>query len=458
MKLLNIYTGALALLAATISLPLQAQENVSRILFTNVNVFDGTNEALIENANVLVEGNLIKTVSTDRIAAEGATVIDGGGRTLMPGLIEAHGHMAQNAPAAIVNSGMYWDEVGARMTNRAKNYLDLGFTTVRDVGGWVMGLKKAIDIDIVPGPRIYAAGPAISQTSGHGDYRTRAEQNPFFGRLPDNPNPRQNVTQALGHVTLADGADEVRKAVRENFSNGTAFIKLLAGGGVSSQFDPLESIQYTREELAAAQQEAEHFGTYVTVHAHMDEAINNALDAGITHFEHASIMTDETMKRLGEVGAYICPQAYLFLQDPDKNPSWTDDIQRKKAQLAYAGVDNVFKKAERYGIKVLWGTDVIGPPEVFEGMVGEWKYRAPYFSNVDQLKQATSLNAEVLAQTTFRNPYPTGPLGVIKEGAYADLLLIDGNPIEDIMIMTKPREKFVVIMKDGKIYKNTLNR
>jgi imidazolonepropionase-like amidohydrolase len=168
-------------------------------------------------------------------------------------------------------------------------------------------------------------------------------------------------------------------------------------------------------------------------------------------------MSDETMKRLGKAGAYICPQAYLFLQDPYKNPSWTDDIQRKKAQLTYEGVDNIFKNAGRYGIKVLWGTDVIGPPEVFEQMVQEWKYRAPYFSNVDQLKQATSLNAEVLAQTTFRNPYAAGLLGVIEEGAYADLLLIDGNPLEDIMIMTAPREKFVIIMKDGVIYKNTLN-
>jgi len=461
---MKLNPSVIVLLAVSFGIPgfAQAAETPQPklTLISNVNIFDGKTETLHKNKHVLVKGNLIETISSEPLAViqtDNVTVINGGGRTLMPGLIEAHGHMAQNAPAAIVNSGQYWDEVGARLTERAEHYLDLGFTTVRDVGGWVFGLKKAIDQGIVPGPRIYAAGPAISQTSGHGDYRLPAEKNPFFGGLPDNPHPRQNVTQALGHVTLADGTDEVRKAVRENFSNGAAFIKLLGGGGVSSHSDPLESIQYTKEELAAAQKEASHFGTYVTVHAHMDEAINNALDAGITHFEHASILSDKTMERLGKAGAYICPQAYLFLQPPDKNPSWTDDIQRKKAQRAYEGVDHVFKNAKRYGIKVLWGTDVIGPHAVFEGMVFEWKYRAPYFTNADQLKQATSLNAEVLTQTTFLNPYAAGALGVIKEGAYADLLLIDGNPIEDILVMTKPRENFKIIMKDGVIYKNTVH-
>ena len=432
-------------------------EPAAKILITNVNVFDGKSENLAAGMSVLVEGNKITKVESSIPAPRGATVIDGAGRTLMPGLIEAHGHLMTNTSVEATAATLYWDESGARMVHRANHYLELGFTTVRDVAGWVMGIKVAIDDGTIPGPRLYAAGPAISQTSGHGDMRLPFQKNPYLGRFPANANPQDGNFNAMGHLVLADGVPEVQKAVRENLSAGTHFIKLMAGGGIASFSDPLESIQYTKEELAAAQDEAERYGTYVTVHAHMDKAINNALDAGIRHFEHASIMSDKTMKRLGKAGAYICPQAFLFLQKPEDNPSWTNDIQRKKAQLAYDGVDIIFRNAEKYGIKVLWGTDVIGPPEVFDEMVREWEFRAPYFSNAEQLRQATSLNAEVLELTTFRNPYPEAPLGVIVEGAYADLLLIDGNPIEDIMVMTEPRKNFDLIMKDGKIYKNTIN-
>ncbi|WP_171172171.1 amidohydrolase family protein [Ruegeria sp. HKCCA0370] len=443
-------TSALALVPAQV----RAQTPVST-LFTNVSVFNGKDDALAD-VQVLIEGNKIVQVAASIDAPDQAMNIDGGGRTLMPGLIEGHGHLALSAGVEQLLINMYWDEMAARMINRAEHYLDLGFTTLRDTGGWVLGVKSAIDKGIVPGPRIYAAGPAISQTSGHSDYRFPVQKNPFYGRLPDNSQPRAEIASTLGHGTLADGIDEVRKAVRESLAAGVSFIKLQAGGGVASFADPLESVQYTTGELAAAREEAEHFGTYVTAHAHMDEAINNVLDAGIIHFEHASIMNDSTMERLGEAGAYICPQAYLFLQRPEDNKSWTNDIQRAKAQLAYDGVENVLKKATGFGINVLWGTDVIGPPEVFETMVREWEFRAPYYSNVDLLKQATSVNSDVLELTTFRNPYPEGPLGVIEEGAYADLLLIDGNPLEDIMVMTQPRERFHLIMKDGQIHKSIL--
>ena len=458
MKIFAKLMGCMVLsMLLAVSAMAQEAKQVSKVLITNAKILDSNKGTLAEGMSLLVEGNKIAKIAKSIPTPDQAMIIDGAGRTLMPGLIEAHGHLMTNASTEVVATTMYWDESGARMAQRAEHYLDLGFTTIRDVGGWVMGLKVAIDDGTVPGPRIYAAGAAISQTSGHGDFRLPFQKNPYLGRLPENPNPTVGNVNALGHLTLADGTDEVRKAVRENLSAGVSFIKLLAGGGIASVADPLESIQYTKEELAAAQEEAKRYGTFVTVHAHMDQAINNAFDAGIRHFEHASIMNDETLKRLGKAGVYICPQAYLFLQKPEENPSWTNAIQRKKAKLTYDGVENVLKKATSYGIKVLWGTDVIGPPEVFDKMVLEWKYRAPYFSNAEQLKQATSLNAEVLALTTFRNPYPEAPLGVIEEGAYADLLLIDGNPIEDIMIMTDPRKNFHLIMKDGKIHKNTIN-
>lgn len=447
--LLSILPGALAFA--------QDANAVGSVLITNVNIFDGKSEKLRPEMSVLIEGEKITRVARSIPAPENSEVIDGNGRTLMPGLIEAHGHLFTNVSAEVGTALMYWDESGARMAHRAEHYLDLGFTTVRDTAGWVMGVKKVIDDGTIPGPRIYAAGPGISQTSGHGDFRLPFQRNPYMGRLPENPHADVGNLNRLGHITLADGVDEVRKAVRENLAAGSAFIKLMAGGGIASYSDPLESVQYTKEELAAAQEEAAHYGTYVTAHAHMDEAINNALDAGIRHFEHASIMSDETMKRLGKAGAYICPSAYLFLQPPEENTSWTNNIQRAKAQLAYDGVDNVLRNAGKYGIKVLWGTDVIGSAATFEKLVKEWEYRAPYFPNAEQLRQVTSINAEVLALTTFRNPYPAGPLGVIEEGAYADILLVDGNPIEDIMIMTEPRKNFHLIMKNGRIHKNVID-
>lgn len=440
----------------SIAQPQNTEAGSNSVLFTNVNVFDGKSDKLIPNTNVLVEGEFIKQIGSD-ISAPNATIIEGRGRTLMPGLIEAHGHLSTNASVEKLTGSVYWDESGARMTQRAEHYLSLGFTTVRDVAGWTMGIKATIDDGTIPGPRMYVSGPAISQTSGHGDLRLPFEKNPFHNRYPANSRSQLGNYNSLGHMTLADGTDEVRKAVRENLSTGVHFIKLMAGGGIASLADPLESIQYTTDELRAAQEEAARYGTYVTVHAHMDEAINAALDAGIRHFEHASIMTPRTMKRMGKLGVYITPQAYLFLQPPEENPSWTSDVQRRKAQLAYDGVANVLKNASKHGIKVLWGTDVIGPPEVFDKLVLEWEARQPFFSNIEQMKQATSINAEVLELTTFRNPYPDGPLGVIEPGAYADILLVNGNPVEDIMLMTQPREKFDVIMKGGKIYKNQLN-
>ena len=456
----TMYRGvAVVLFSVLACVPVLAQEveQVSSVLITNVNIFDGKSDNLQQDMSLLVEGNKIARIASSISAPENSTTIDGAGRTLMPGLIEAHGHLFPNVSAETGTALMYWDESGARMAHRAEHYLDLGFTTVRDTAGWVMGVKRAIDDGTIPGPRIYAAGPGISQTAGHGDFRLPFQRNPYMGRLPENPRPVVGNLNKLGHATLADGVDEVRKAVRENLAAGSAFIKVMAGGGIASMADPLQSVQYTKEELAAAQQEAANYGTYVTAHAHMDDAINSALDAGIRHFEHASIMSDETMRRLGKAGAYICPSAYLFLQPPEENTSWTNNIQRAKAQLAYDGVDNVLRNAGKYGIKVLWGTDVIGPAATFEKLVKEWEYRAPYFPNVEQLKQATSINAEVLALTTFRNPYPAGPLGVIEEGAYADLLLVDGNPLENIMLMTEPRKNFHLIMKDGKIHKNTVD-
>ena len=420
----------------------------AQTLIKNVNIFDGTSDKLAMGRDVLVEGNLIKTIGKGLKTPGGATVIDGGGRTLIPGLIEAHGHFFGVENPIMMSYSMTWDELGARMAERANSYLMKGFTTVRDTAGPVFGLKKAIDADVVRGPRIYPSGAGVSQTSGHGDLRLPVDG---FGN-PSAP----GYIQKLGFAVLADGVPEVQKAVRENFFRGASQIKVAAGGGVTSLADPLDATQYTLEEMKAAVAEAKRYGTYVLVHAHVDDAINQALDAGVICIDHGMLIKEATVKRIAKLGAFLSPQAFLTLQDPEANPALKDPIQIEKMKRVAAGTKNEFKWAKKYGVKVLWGTDMFGDPKNFDLMLQEWLYRDPYFTPIEQLQQATGNNGEMMARSGLKNPYPAGKLGVIEAGAYADMLLIDGDPTKDIKIMTDPETNFKIIMKNGKIYKNTL--
>ena len=280
-------------------------------LFTNVNIFDGTSAKLAMGQDVLVEGNLIKKIGKGLKAGKGATVIDGGGRTLMPGLIEAHAHLSLHGDLFQVRNDLNWMYVGAKSGTEAGRTLLRGFTTARDAAGPVIGLGKAIDAGHVVGPRIYAAGPALSQTGGHYDIRGLNEPNYHFLGMPD---PKQFMEYGY----LADGVPEVQKAAREIIRKGASHIKIMAGGGVATVYDPLDGLQFTPEEIRAIVVEAEKVGTYVMAHIYTSEAITIALNAGVKCIDHGMLMDEKTMKLLKQKGAFLVPSLAVGLFTPEE--------------------------------------------------------------------------------------------------------------------------------------------
>ncbi len=420
-------------------------------LIKNVSIFNGISDTLITGKDVVLEGNKIKTIIEAGDKEEKYDhVIDGGGGTLMPGLSDVHTHLALCQPPPVLLNLRRWDYIGAIMTNEAERYLMRGFTAVRDVGGPTLGLKQAIDDGFATGPRIFSSGMGLAQTGGHGDMRNPNAQSKYFVgehfRFTD-----------LGYFALADGVAEVQKACREALASQVSQIKICTGGGVTSLTDPLYSVQYTPEEVAAAVDEATRYGTYVAAHVHTDEGINVALDNGVKTIEHGLLIQEDTLKKLVDTDAWIVPQSYIVSHEAnDGNPTFADPIQKAKMDQARDGSTNCFKWAKQYGAKVAWGTDMFGTREAYDNTNLEFKTRAEYYSNADQLKQVTSANGELLALSNLKHPYPGAKLGVIEAGAYADLLIVDGNPIDDIMVMLDYENNFKLIMKDGVAYKNTL--
>lgn len=439
------------LLAMACGSALAQDEPAGPILFTNVNVFNGSDQALVEDAYVVVTGNLISAVSNEPLAIAGARVIDGGGRTLMPGLIEGHAHIMLHTEPVALMVGQDTFEQGARAAARAKAYLNAGFTTVRDVGGNCFGVKKVIDAGVTPGPRIYCGGASIGQTSGHGDFRMPTDGHPRFDGYA-----ASGSANTQKHSLIADGVDEVRAAVREMLFRGASQIKIHAGGGVTSFTDPLEAAQYTQEELNAAVEEAERYGTYVAVHAQVDNAVVASLDAGAKTIEHGHIMKEETMVRMAEAGVFWLPQAFLALQDVSGNPQFQNPIQQAKLAAVNAGARQAFEWGIKHGVKTAWGSDVFGGDEVFANFQQEFAFRDEFYEPVEQMYQVTGLNGEMLAMSGLKNPYPDAPLGVIKEGAYADIILVNGDPSKDIRLLMDAGN-IDLIMKDGAVYKNTLD-
>lgn len=417
-------------------------------LFQNVNVFDGQNEALATGMSVLVEGNKIAKIAKTIDAPAGTMVIDGGGRTLMPGLIDMHWHSILATipqPVLLTADEAYIQIHGAQANEDA---LLRGFTTVRDVGGNVFGLKKATDEGTIIGPRIFPSGALISQTSGHADFRGPND-------VPAHPGAPLDSLQVRGHVLIADGVPEVMKRTREVLRMGASQVKVMAGGGVSSPYDPIDVTQYTPEEMRAAVEVAKTWNTYVTVHAFTDASVRQAIDAGVQCIEHGHLLTDETLKLMAEKGVWLSMQP--ILNDEDAIPFPKGSPNEKKFIEVTNGTDHVYKRAKELGVQMVWGTDTLFDPELAKkqgkllAKLGRW------FTPVEALRQATSAAGELIALSGPRNPYPDGPLGVIKEGAYADLILVNGNPLENLDLVADADKNFAVIMKDGKIYKNTLN-
>lgn len=420
-----------------------------KTLITNVNVFDGKSETLIQNANVLVEGNLIREVSSNKIISKDATVIDGNGGTLIPGLTDSHVHIVWNDNIEYLIYSAPEGYMGSLSSINARNMLLRGFTTVRDMGGPTMGLKKAIDTGIVEGPRILPSGAFISQSSGHGDFDSRM----FY--MSSHYTGQIDKAYLRGWTIIADGVPEVQKATREVLRSGASQLKIMGSGSITGAHDPLDVTEFTVEELKAIVKEAEKWGTYATIHAYSSESIMNAIEAGFKAVEHGLFASEEAMKLMKEKDIFFSTQFLSYSLTP-KEAGMTGPAVEKYLQ-AQAGAERGYKMAKKTGVKMSWGTDILGSLELAKMQPQEFVARSKYFSGYEILKQATSNNAELFERSGKRHPYQDGPLGVIKPGAYADILIVDGNPLNNISLLADPEKSLKLIMKDGKVYKNTLN-
>jgi imidazolonepropionase-like amidohydrolase len=428
-----------------------AQEAIAQqtgVIIENVRIFNGTSSTLSAPSDVLVVGNVIKTISASPITDPTdamLTRIQGGGRTLMPGLIDAHTHiMFTSIPQMLIlTSDVGFINVAA--VKAANDMLLRGFTSIRDLGGPVFGLKRGIDMGLVSGPRIWPAGAFISQTGGHGDFRLPNE-------LPAPPG-NFSFSERIGAAAIADNADAVRQRTREQLALGASQIKLMAGGGVASNYDPLDVTQYTVAELRAAVEAAENWGTYVTVHAYTPRAVRQAIEAGVKCIDHGQLLDESTAKLMAQKQVWWSLQPFV----DDRPSAFPEGSPNRLKQLEmFGGTDKAYKLAKQYKIKTAWGTDILFDAKTAETQGSQLAKMVRWYKPAEALKMATADNAELLALSGPRSPY-AGKLGVVEEGALADLLLVDGDPIANIELVSDPAKNLKMIMKDGKIYKNSLN-
>jgi imidazolonepropionase-like amidohydrolase len=436
-------------------------DGVSQVLFTNVQVFDGVSNELATNQHVLVENNLIKQVSGDPINAAGATVIDGGGRTLMPGFIEAHAHLMLMGPTLpAMEGGTTWEDFAIHGARMAEMYLMQGFTTVRDAGGGNGGLRRAIDAGQIVGPRYYPSAAFLSTRGGHADFAN------FTSPVGESTNmSRLNLAQQIS------GPADVYRFGRNNFRMGATQLKFMISGGVVSAFDPWQLLAGSPEEIEAAVQVANEYGSYVMAHAYRKEAIMNALNAGVRSIEHGFSFDCEVAKVMKKNNAYITTNLTAFdpgLLDIPAVKNVPSSLAKAKSASATFGdyIDNM----KKCPVKRAFQTDCVGSVEACNIQIAYEKHlNNEFFGPYTSLVTMTSTGGELVALSgDSMNPYTEGKLGVLEEGAYADILIIDGNPLEDFSVVgtgdrwfdAEPRpespETIRLIMKDGVVYKNTL--
>ncbi|HQR94044.1 MAG TPA: amidohydrolase family protein [Sediminibacterium sp.] len=418
------------------------------ILITNVKIFNGKDNKTI-NGHVLITGDAITKISTEPIPTNKSamtTIIDGKGKFLMPGLIDAHVHTMFESIQMGVGLTSDIGYVNIVAAKAAENQLLRGFTAVRDLGGSSFSLKRSIDEGYVKGPRIFPSGATISQTSGHGDFGAPTD-------VPKDPSRPLSYIEKSGQTIVADGVDQVLIRTREQLRQGATQIKIMAGGGVSSSYDPLDVAQYTEEEINAAVRAAAGWNTYVTVHAYTTSAVQAAIKAGVKCIDHGHLIDDATAKMMADKGIWWSMQP--FQDDEDAAPFPEGSDARKKYLEMVNGTENAYKLAKKYNIKLAFGTDILFDPKLAKRQGAQLAKMVKWFTAFEILKMATSDNASLLEMSGPRNPYRK-KLGVIEVGAYADLILVDGNPLENIQLVSNPEKNFVLIMKNGELIKNIL--
>jgi imidazolonepropionase-like amidohydrolase len=413
----------------------------SETVFRNVRVLDVVKGELGPATDVLVRGNTIAAIGSSLKASPNAVAIEGQGRTLMPGLIDAHVHIGFGSLllTQLYDPKTTPDKIGAAMTASAGQMLLRGFTAVRDMGGPIFPLKRAIDTGKISGPRIWPSGAVISQTSGHGDFREPRERSRrFFGK--------PSRAEEYGATFIADGRDEVLTATRENLRMGASQIKLMAGGGTSSAYDPIDVTQYTLDEMKAAVEAADDWNTYVAVHAYTPRAVRRAIEAGVKCIEHGQLLDEPTIELMAQRGIWLSAQN-LIADSPNMTPE-----RRKKRAGVVEGNARVWPLAKKHGVKLAWGTDLLFEPELNAQQNALILALRQWFTPAEILRMVTYDNAQLLALSGPRTPYE-GRLGIVAEGALADLILVSGDPLANLDLIADPAKNFAVIMKDGAIYK-----
>ena len=407
------------------------------ILFTNCRLIDGLSDTVRADMHVLVEGNEIREVSDVPIVAEGARVIDLAGRTLMPGLIDAHVHVYSIHLNSAKEAGMPHTLMMAHAVHRVKAMLMRGFTTVRDVAGGDWGIKVAIAAGLVEGPRLFVSGRALSQTGGHGDHRHRTDESVPCA-----------CTSALDIMTrIADGPDEVRHKVREELRKGADHIKIMVSGGVGSPHDKLENTQYSMEEIRVAVEEAAARGTYVAAHSYTSLSTRRAVECGVRTIEHGNFVDLETARFMAEKGAFMVPTLICYRESADNADAYglRAEVKQKLAEVNAAGLQ-MLEVCRDANVVMGFGTDLMG--EMIAAQTKEFTLRADVLKPMDIIRSATSVNAEILGQT--------GRLGCVAPGALADLLVVNGDPVADISLLEESRNAVLAIMKDGRFHKDLL--
>ncbi|MFB7146058.1 amidohydrolase family protein [Agrobacterium deltaense] len=404
-------------------------------IFFGGKILDVDNGTLLDGVEILVEGDRIARVSTDVIDAPNAERIDLQGRTLMPGLIDAHVHVIATLVDLAKNAELPSSLIALRSREIMHDMLMRGFTTVRDLAGADLGLKMAVEEGLIDGPRLVICGKALSQTVGHCDYRSRHDK-------------RELHAASLGALgRIADGVDEVRRAAREEIKAGADFIKIMANGGVSSPNDPIHVLQYSREEILAIVEEAENYGMYVAAHTYSDASIRRAVECGVKSLEHCNLITAETAKLAAEAGAIACPTlvAYEGLALEGAAFGLGADSQAKIDTVRVAGLESL-RIMHEAGLPMGFGSDLLGQLHKYQSM--EFSIRGKVLPARDILYSASRVSAKLCMMEN--------QIGVIAEGAYADFIVVNGDPLQDIELLARPEENLSAIVRGGQFYKNTL--
>lgn len=425
---------------------LKAQTPGRPIVLTNLRFFDGTTLSMQAGRDIVVEGGRITGIPAAGTGPQDADLIDCGGRSVTPGLIDAHWHATLVGVTQIAAMTQDIGFIHLMAGREAGATLLRGFTTVRDTGGPVFGLKLAIDQGAVTGPRIFPSGAMLSQTSGHGDFR-------LLSALPRMPNEPADHTESTGVAAIADGRDEVLRRAREQLMKGASQIKIMAGGGVSSLYDPLDTTQYTLDEMRAAVEAAADWGTYVCAHVYTSKGIMRCIEAGVQSIEHGQLADEATIRAMAGAGVWWSIQP--FLADEDANPKSDPRQQAKQLEVA-EGTVRAFEMGRAENVKMAFGTDVLFNPGGAASQGRQLAKLTRFMPPLEALRMATGAAGDLLALSGERAPYQ-GRLGVIAEGALADILVWDGDPDRSLDFMGDPDMNLRLIMKDGRIFKEQLS-